>query len=149
MARAADAQQGEYVQGGHDDAGPQRDAEQQLERDGRPQELGQIRRGDRDFGRQPQRYAPARVGIATRFGEVLARRDAHSHAETLQEHADQRGGEHHPEEPVAVSRARGEIGRPVAGIEIADGDQRPGARERPHSTPQRPGRRAREVAAMD
>src|SRR5262249_38956183 len=59
--------------------------------------------------------------------------DREAHAERLHDHCDHVGEQDHRQERVAVARAAAQVGRPVAGIDIADGDQhaRPGGADQP------------------
>ena len=67
----------EHVERGETDAPDKRQAEQQVERDGRADDLSEIAGGDGDLAEQPQQDGgPARVAVAARLGEVASAGDA-------------------------------------------------------------------------
>ena len=66
------------------------------------------------------------IGLRAMLGEALAGGDRQAHAERLHDHGDQVGDQHHRQQRVAEARAAAEIGRPIAGVDIADRDQQAG-----------------------
>ena len=102
----------------------QRQAEQQIERDRRADHFGQVAGGDRDLAQHPQHdRGRARVAVAAGLRQIAAAGDAEPRGERLQQDRHQVRQHDHAEQRVAVARAAGEVGRPVAGIHVADGDE--------------------------
>ena len=98
--------------------------EQQIERDRRPDDFGEIAGGDRDLAQHPQKNRDrARVVIAAGLREIAAGDDAELRGEPLQQNRHQIGEQDHAEQRVAEPRAAGEIGGPVARVHVADRDQ--------------------------
>ena len=113
----------------------QRDAEQQLQRDGRAEHLGQVARGDRDFAEDPQDdRRPARVRIAARLREIAAAGDAQPRGERLQQDRHQVRQHDDAEQRVAEPRAAGDVGRPVARDPCSRRRRGSPARRRPASS---------------
>ena len=77
-----------------------------------------------------------RVVIAAGLREVAAAGDAEPRGERLQQDRHQVREHDDAEQRVAVARAAGEVGRPVAGVHVADGDQVAGAGEREQLPPE-------------
>jgi hypothetical protein len=70
-------------------------------------------------------YQRRREVIAAHFGEILSGDDAELGRKRLEQHGDQIGEEHHPEQAIAVSGAGLDIGGEIARIDIGDrGDHR-------------------------
>ncbi len=67
--------------------------------------------------------------IATCLGEITSGDDAELGGESLKEDRHEVGDEDDAEQRVAESRSTGEVGGPVAGIHVADGDEIAGAGE--------------------
>ncbi len=63
------------------------------------------------------------------LGEVASRGDAELQGKRLQEHRHQTAEQDDTQERVAEFRAPAKVGRPVAGVHVADGDQVAGARK--------------------
>ena len=78
----------------------------------------------------------ARVAVAAGLREVAAAGDAEARGERLQQDRHQVGDHDDAEQRVAVARAAGEVGGPVAGVHVADGDQVAGAGEGEHLAPE-------------
>ena len=134
----------QHVERGQADAPHQRQAEQQVQRDGRADHLGEIARGNRDLAEQPQHdRRRARVVIAAGLREIAAAGDAEPQRQRLQQDRHQVRQHDHAQQRVAVPRAAGQVGRPVAGIHVADGDQVARAGERQHLAPEAAGQRDR------
>ena len=64
-----------------------------------------------------------RVVVAAGLGEVAAAGDAEADGERLQQDRHQVGDHDDAEQRVAEAGAAGEVGRPVAGVHVADGDE--------------------------
>jgi hypothetical protein len=81
----------EGVERGEDHAVEERDAEQQFQRDGRADQLGEIGRADRHLREEPQ-WIGDRLGeaLATELGEVAAGGDADPGAQRLEQDRHQR-----------------------------------------------------------
>ena len=104
----------------------QGDAEQQMEADRRPEELGQVgRHGDR-LGLEPEAERDAaREFLAADLGQVASGGDPELRREHLDQHRHQVRGDDHPEQRVAELRATGDVGREVARVDVGDaGDER-------------------------
>ena len=75
----------EHVERGEHDADFERDAEQQVEADGRADHLGNVGGDDGDLGGEPERIGgPARIGVAAGLRQVAARGDGKPRAQRLQ-----------------------------------------------------------------
>ena len=111
---------------GDDHAGEQRHVEQQRQADGAAEELGEIGRHRGDLADDPHRpdHRPRKM-LAAQFGEVAAGDDAELGRQRLEQHRDEVGEQHHPEQPVAVFRAGLDVGGEIAGVHVGDrGDHR-------------------------
>ncbi len=118
----------EHVERGEADAPDERQAEQQVERDGGADHFGQVAGGDGDLAEDPQNDGGRpRVAVAAGLGEVAAAGDAEPRGERLQQDRHQVGDHDDAEQRVAEARAAGEVGGPVARVHVADGDQVAGA----------------------
>ena len=116
---------------GHQARDERRHAEEQVERDRRADELGQVGR-DRDrLGLQPQ---PERDGLlevlAAQLRQVLAGGDAGLGRQVLHEHRHQVRGDDHPQQHVAVLGAARDVGGEVARVDVGDRGDEGGAEER-------------------
>jgi hypothetical protein len=99
----------------------QRDSEQQVERDRRPDELGQVGGHSDQLGLQPQAPRhPSGKSIAADLGEAPAGGDAELRAQMLHEHRHQVCREDHPKQQVTVLGAALDVGGEVAGIDVGD-----------------------------
>ena len=78
----------------------------------------------------------AAVGVAAGLGEVALGGDAEFEREALEEDRHQVGEHDDEEQGVAVARAAGEVGGPVAGVHVADGDEEAGAGEAEDAAPE-------------
>ena len=95
-----------------------------------PMHLGEVAGGDGDLAEDPQddRDRP-RVAVAAGLREVASAGDAEARGERLQQDRHQVRDHDDAEQRVAVARAAGEVGGPVAGVHVADGDEIAGAGE--------------------
>ena len=136
-AAVLEEQDEEDVGAGDEDAVDERDAEEELQRDGGADDFGEVAGGDGDFGEDPEGDGgAARVGLAAGLGEVALGGDAEFEREALEEDRHQVGEHDDEEQGVAVAGAAGEVGGPVAGVHVADGDEEAGAREAEDATPE-------------
>ena len=130
-------QQQQHVEAGDDDRPEQRDVEQQVERDGAAQHLGQVAGADGHFAQQPVGPArPPRIPVAAALRQVLAGDHAQAGGDHLHEDRHQAGQPDHPQQPVLELRAALQVGAPVAGIHVADADQNCRADEGPPLLPE-------------
>ena len=137
----------QHVQGRQAHAPHQRQMEQEIQGDGRADDLGEIARRNRELTEQPQHNRRrARVVIAACLGEVAAAGDAEPERERLQQDRHQVRQHDHAQQRVAVLRAAGEVGRPVAGVHVTDGDQVAGTGKRQHLAPETAAHRDRHRA---
>ena len=119
-----------------------RQAEQQVQRDGGAEHLGQIGGRDRQLRQHPQREDDrARIRVAARLRQVAAGGNAEPRRHRLQQDGHQVRDHDHAEQRVAVPRAAGDVGGPVARVHVADGHEVAGARERKHLAPEPGGHR--------
>ena len=137
VAAALQREDREGDDGGHEAGGEQRDAEEQVQRDRRADELGEVGRHRDELGLDPQ--APgdgAREVLAAQLGQVAAGRDADLGRQVLDQHRHQVRGEDHPQQQVAVLGAAGDVGGEVAGVDVGDaGDE--GRAEQRRALPRR------------
>ncbi len=117
----------EHVERRDRDPPRERNAEQEVQGDRRADHFGEVARGDRDLADHPQekRHRP-RVVVTARLGQVATGHDAELGRKALQQNRHQVGQQNDGEECVPEARAPREIGGPVAGIHVADGDEIPG-----------------------
>ena len=128
----------EDVEAGDDATPDHGDAEKDFQRDGRADDLCEVAGGDGDFAEEPQEPDDRQgIAVATRLGEVASRHDAELEAQVLEQDGHEIGNEDDAEERVAELRAALEIGGPVAGVHVADGDEEAGAGEGEHLSPER------------
>ena len=127
---------------GHQAGRERRHAEEQVERDRRADELGQVGR-DRDrLGLQPQPEGDGLLEVlAAQLRQVLAGGDAGLGRQVLHEHRHQVRGDDHPQQHVAVLGAARDVGGEVAGVDVGDGGDEGRAEQRdpPADAPARAG----------
>ena len=124
------------VEAGDEDAVEEGDMEQELEGDGRADDFGEIAGGDGDLGKDPESEADAlAVDLVTELGEIAFGGNAEFEGEALQK--DRHEVRQHDDEQkrVAETGAAGDIGGPVAGVHVADGDEEAGAEEAKETAP--------------
>ena len=130
-------QHDEHVERREDDAPDERQAEEQVERDGGADDLGEVAGGDGDLAEHPEDDGGrARVAVAAGLREIAAAGDAEARGERLQQDRHQVRDHDDAEQRVAVARAAGEVGGPVAGVHVADGDEIAGSGEGEHLAPE-------------
>ena len=104
--------------------------EEEIEGDGGAQNFGEVAGGDGEFAGDPKKYGHAAgIVVAAGLGEVAAGDDAEFRGERLKKHRENVADEHDAEERVAEFGAAADVGGPVAGVHIADGDEIAGAGE--------------------
>ena len=133
----------QHFDAGQGDAEGKVEAEQQLERDRRADQLGKVAGDDGELAEQPEEH-PGRGAVALAAGlrEIEAGDDAEPRRQALQEHRHEVGEHDDGEQPVAEGRSAGNAGRPVAGIHVAHGDEVTRAREGEELAPERSNRNA-------
>ena len=127
-------QQDEQHIGAGDAYAPQQgNAEQQLQSNGRADDFCQITGGDGDFAQHPQGMADGtRKMIAASLGQIALGGDAEFKRQALQQDGEQVRQHHYKQQGVVVAGAGGEVGGPVAGVHVADGNQKSGAGKGQH-----------------
>ena len=114
-------------------AADQRNAEEQLQRDGRADHLGQVAGDDRRLAGEPEHQIDRpRVVVAAGLREIAAGDDAEPRGERLQQDRHQVRQQDDGEQRVAELRAAGDVGRPVARVHVADRDHVAGPGEGEH-----------------
>jgi hypothetical protein len=106
---------------GDEPGGQQRHAEEQVERDRRPDELREVGGHSDQLGLHPQ--APGhrpRQMLAAQLGEVAARGDAELRRQVLDQHRHEVRGDDDPQQQVAVPGAARDVRREVAGVDVGD-----------------------------
>ena len=115
----------------------QRQAEQQLQRDGAPGHLGQVGCHGHQLRLDPQAERhPSREVLPAQLGEVGPGRQAGLGRQGLHEHRHGVGDDDHPEQQIAVRRTAREVGREVARVDVRDRGHERGAEQR--ETPAQP-----------
>ncbi len=116
------------VERGQHHAPQQRDAEQQLQRDRGTDHLGQVAGDDRHLAQQPQGHGDRlRIMVAAGLGQVASGDDAQLGRQRLQQDRHHIRQQDDRQQRVAEGRAAGQVGRPVAGVHVADGNEIAGA----------------------
>ena len=119
--------------GGDAHAGEQRDMQQQRKANGAAEEFGKVGRHRRHFADDPQRVDDGlRKMLAAHFGQIAPGHDAELGRQRLEQHGDDIGQQHDPQQRIAVFRAGLDVGGEIAGVHIGDrGDhRRPGEQQR-------------------
>ena len=150
VAAVLQREDGEGDDGGDEARGEQRDAEQQVQRDRRADELGQVG-GHRDqLGLDPQAdgHRP-REALAAQLGQVLAGGGADLGRQRLDQHRHQVRGQDHPQQQVAELGAAGDVRGEVAGVDVGDGGDERRAEHRQQRAHAAAGADALEVAGRD
>ena len=125
----------------------QRNAEQQLQRNGRAEHFGEVAGGDRDLADDPEREGRSLgVGIAAGLREIASAGDAEPRRERLQQNRHEVRQHDDAEQRVAELCAARDVGRPVAGIHVADGHEVSRPCEGEHLSPGGPADRNRDGA---
>ncbi len=119
----------QHVEGCQADAPEKRDAEQQLQSNCGPQHFGKVARRDGDLAENPKNKGRApRVDVSTGLREIAAAGNAKACRQRLQQNRHQVRQHDDAQKRIAEPCAARDVGRPVAGIHVADSDQvaRPG-----------------------
>jgi hypothetical protein len=125
VALGLQVQDAERDDGGDQAGGERRDAEQQVERDRRADELGEVGGDGDDLGLDPEAegHGPLEV-LAAQLGQVAAGGDADLRRQVLHEHRHEVRGDDDPRQQEAVLRAAGDVRREVARVDVGDrGDE--------------------------
>jgi hypothetical protein len=127
--------------GGDAGRGQQRHVEQQVQRDGAAEELGQVG-GDGDHLALRTQHPGQRAGQvpAAQGGQALAGGDAELGRQCLDEHGDQVRGGDDPQQPEAIAGTAGHVRGEVARIHVGDRDDE--GRPAQGGDPARPAARA-------
>ena len=129
---------GEDIETGEDAAEQERDAEKELQADGHAHDFRQIAGGDGQLAENPEEDDDRRgIAVAARLGEIAASGNSELEREMLQEDGHEIGHQNDAQERIPELRATGEIGRPVAGVHVADGDDEARAEKSAHFAPDR------------
>ena len=99
---------------------------QQREADRAAEEFGEVGRHRRHFADDPQGPDDRlRKMLAAHFGQIAPGDDAELGRQRLEQHGDDIGEQHDPQQRIAVFRARLDVGGEIAGVHIGDrGDHR-------------------------
>ena len=107
---------------GRDEPGrEERHVEEEVQRDRRADELGQVGRHGDELGLHPQ--APrdrTREVVTAQLGQVAPGGDADLRREVLDQHRHEVGAEQHPQQQVAVLGAASDVGGEVARVDVGD-----------------------------
>ena len=123
VAEAGQRQQHQHVECRNDRAKEERDAKEDLQRDGRAEELGQVHRDDAQLGGNPEELPDGRrITLPAGLREVEAGRDIEADTQMLEQDGHQVRQQDHPEQRVTELRATGEVSGPVTWIHIPDRD---------------------------
>ncbi len=129
-AEALEGEEEEDIGAGDDDGPEEGDMEEEVEGDGAAEDFGEIAGADGDFTEEPVGPAcPAGVPVAAALGEVPAGDDAEARGDDLHEDGHDGGECDDPEESEFELGAALEVGAPVAGVHVADGDEDGGSDE--------------------
>jgi hypothetical protein len=133
VAAVLQAEDREGDDGGDQPRGQQRDVEEQVQGDGRADELGQIGRHRDQLGLHPQPVRhPSREVLAAQLRQVVAGRDADLRRQVLDQHRHQVGPEQDPQQHVPVLAAARDVGGEVARVDVGDaGDERRAQQRQP------------------
>src|SRR5215212_834544 len=135
-AVALQGEDGEGDDRGQDRGWEERDPEQQIEPDGRAEELREVGGHGDDFGQQPERPGQgAGELLPDHLRQAQPGGDTELRGERLHQHRHQVGGEDDPEQQIAILGTGLDVGGEVAGIHVGDrGDER--RTEKRQQTPQ-------------
>ena len=125
-AAAFHHQDGVGDDGGDAHAVNQRHLEQQRQADRAAEKFGKIGGHGGDLADPPHRHDDRfREIVAAHFREIAAGDDAELGRQRLEQHGDQVGEQHDPQQRVAVFRAGLDVGGEIAGVHVGDrGDHR-------------------------
>ena len=136
-ALVLEKQDDQHVASGQRDAPDERQAEKQIEGDGRAEHFGEIAGGDGNLAEDPQPDdGGSRIAVPARLREIAATGDPEPGGERLKQDRHQVRRHDDAEKRVTVTRAPRQVGRPIAGIHVADGDKVAGAGKRKKLAPE-------------
>ncbi len=119
-----DRQEQKRVEAGNDESDDRIDAEQQIEPDHGADDFRQVAGRHGDFAENPQGDRKGtRIGFAAGLGQVPAGNDAQPGRQRLQEDGHGVGHQEHPDQLVIELGSPFDVGRPIAGVHIADADE--------------------------
>ena len=137
----------QHVERRQADAPHQREMEEQVERDRRADDLREVARGNRHLAEEPQEdRRRTRVMIAARLRQIAAAGDAEARGQRLEQDRHQVRQHDHAEQRVSVFRAARQVGRPIAGVHVADRDEVTRTGEGEELPPETAGQRHRDGA---
>ena len=104
----------QHIERGNANADQERNVEQQIQRDGRADDFGEIAGGNGDFADDPEENGdrPAEV-IAAGLGQIAAGNDSKLERQSLEQDRHQVGQHDDAQKRVIVFGSAGEIGGPV------------------------------------
>src|SRR5579885_616029 len=121
------------IESSNQHAGEKRKPEEKFQRNRGTQDFGEVASGDGDFAHDPEKHGCAsRVVFAAGLREIAARDDAQLGGKGLKEHRHEVAQQDYAQERVAEFGAATNVGGPVAGVHVADGDEVSGTGEREH-----------------
>ena len=114
----------EDVGGGEEHAEKQRDVEEEIKSDGGAEDFGEVAGGDGEFAGHPEKNGHAAgIVVAAGLGEIASGDDAEFRGEPLEKHRQEITDQDDAEKGVAELGAAADVGGPVAGVHVADGDE--------------------------
>ena len=123
-ATALQGEDDEDVQARQQNAEEQRDVEKEIEGNGGAQDLGEVTGGDGEFAGDPEKHGRAAgIVVAAGLGEVASGGDAKFRRERLQKHREHVADKDDAKKRVSELGAASDIGCPVAGVHVSDGDE--------------------------
>jgi hypothetical protein len=129
-AAALESKNDEDIERGEQNAEKERNVEKEIERYGGAEDFGEVAGGDGKFAGDPQENGHAAgIVVAAGLSEVASGDDAELRGKRLKKHGEDVADEHDAEERVAEFGAAAEVGGPIAGVHISDGDKIAGTGE--------------------
>ncbi len=123
-------EQRERDSAGHEATEEQRHAEEDLQRDGAADHLGDVGRHHDELGLRPQQPDdPGRVPVTAELGEIAPGRQAELGGQALHEDGHHVGRDDDPHQGVPGDPAGGEVRREVARVDVGDGSDESGAQQ--------------------
>src|SRR5207248_8206820 len=111
----------------------QGDTEREVQGNGGADGFCQITGGDGDVAQHAQGMVDGTCKrIAASLGQIALGGDAEFKRQALQQDGEQVRQHHYKQQGVVVAGAGGEVGGPVAGVHVADGNQKSGAGKGQH-----------------
>lgn len=142
-AAALEGEDDQDVEAGDNHASEKGQAEKKLESNGGAENLGEVAGGDGDFADDPEDDgSTAGIMLAAGLGQIAAGGDAELRGKRLEKHGHEVAEKNDTEKGVAEFRAAADVGGPVAGVHIADGNEIAGTGKSEHFA--NPGSRVRD-----